>query len=60
MSSPDITRDPTEPTLPEDVDDEYEMTPAELWTKIVELAKATELGAQDLQDQLRDFNKSAL
>ena len=37
---------------------EQEMSPAEHWTKIVELAKAIELGAQDLQDQLREFNKS--
>lgn len=36
------------------------MNPAENWSKIVELAKAIELGAQDLQDQLRDFNKSSL
>ena len=38
-------------------DDAVEMTPAENWSKIVELAKAIELGAQDLQDQLREFNK---
>ena len=40
-------------------DDAVEMTPAENWSKIVELAKAIELGALDLQDQLREFNKSA-
>ena len=38
-------------------DDAVEMTPAENWSKIVELAKAIELGAQDLQDLQDQFKK---
>ena len=60
MCSHPITTHEKENELPEDIDHDDEPTPAEHWSRIVELAKAIELGAQDLQDQLKDFNKSAL
>lgn len=60
MSHPDPTQEYGQDNGKEPDLDDVEITPAEHWTKITELAKAIELGAQDLQDQLRDFNKSAV
>jgi len=44
----------------ENLQAEHEETPAEHMTRMIELAKAIELAAQDLQDQLRDLNHSVI
>lgn len=59
MSLPDPLHDPDN-VLPEDFEQEEDLSPADHWEKIVEITSLIKAQVADLEDMLRDFNKSAL
>src|SRR3990167_9528460 len=63
MSYPIPSVDPENinPNLPEENhDDEHGMTPAEHWDRIMDTMETLQVQCDDLQEMLKDFNKSAL
>ena len=58
---PSVDPDNINPNLPEENhDDEHGMTPAEHWDRIMDTMETLQVQCDDLQEMLKDFNKSAL